>query len=129
MLVDNFKFKQLLEESGLSFSEKYDISNIFNVLSDERKIDILNKWPLYLNEIFKIRNESLEKRKENLTHALNNIEKIVNEAILRKRDEDERKSRESAERQEINRTAFAYDQMKKANDLQSLLRKQQNGQQ
>jgi stalled ribosome alternative rescue factor ArfA len=111
--IDNFKFKQMLDSSGLSISEKFDINNIFNCLSIDRKIEIIDNWPNYLNQILKIRNETQDKRRENIANALHNINNIVNDAILRQRDEEERKRKESLERQEINRSANTYDQMKR----------------
>ncbi len=125
MLVpDNFKFKQLLEASGLSVSEKYDISSIFNVLSDDRKIDIIAKWPQYLNEILKIRMESLEKRRENISKALRNIDAIVSEAMLRKKDEEERKQRERVENTEVLKNAQTFDEIRRANALKNLINRQ-----
>ncbi|EKE27635.1 MAG: hypothetical protein ACD_3C00183G0008 [uncultured bacterium (gcode 4)] len=122
--IDNFKFRQMLDTSGLSVAEKFDINNIFNCLSLWRKIEIMDNWPIYLDQILKIRNETQDKRRENIALALNNINNIVNEAILRQKDEEERKRKESIEIQEINRAASTYDQMRKTNDLQALLRKQ-----
>lgn len=119
----NFKFKQLLDESMLTQQEKYDLSNIFACLSDSRKIEIIGNWPFYLNWILKIRNETEEKRKENIMNALNNIDNIVNDAILRKKDEEQRKQRESESKKEEQRTADIYNQFKKTNDLQNLIRK------
>ena len=121
---DNFKFRQYLEESSLTFAEKYDIWNIFNCLSNDRKIQIIDNWPFYLNQILKIRNETQEKRKENIMNALNNINNIVNEAILRQKDQEEKNRKLELERQEIEKGARIYDQMKKANDLQNLINKQ-----
>lgn len=121
---NNFKFKQLLEESWLNIAEKYDISNIFNCLSDSRKIEIIDSWPYYLNQILKIRNETQEKRRENIFKALENINNIVNEAILRQKDEQEKKQKEAKELNEINKNASLYDQLKRVNNLQNLINKQ-----
>lgn len=122
----NFKFKQLLEQSWLSVAEKYDISNIFNYLSDDRKIDIIDKWPHYLNEILKIRQESFDKRRDNIARALKNIDDIVNEAILRKKDEEERKRQEMKENNEIVKNAQSYDEIRKLQNLQNLIRRDFN---
>lgn len=122
----NFKFKQLLDESWLNVQEKYDLSNIFNCLSDSRKVEILDNWPVYLNKILKIRNETLEKRRENIRNALDNINNIVNEAILRQKDEEKRKEQELKENREINKNAELYNQMKRQKDLQNLINKQSN---
>ncbi|EKE26839.1 MAG: hypothetical protein ACD_4C00137G0005 [uncultured bacterium (gcode 4)] len=119
----NFKFRQCIEESWLSFAEKYDIWNIFNCLSDERKIQIIDNWPHYLDQILKIRSETDDKRKENIRNALNNINNIVNEAILRQKESEAKKEKLEKENREIQRNAQIYDQMKKANDLQSLINK------
>ncbi|MDD2487291.1 MAG: hypothetical protein PHS92_02895 [Candidatus Gracilibacteria bacterium] len=121
---DNFKFRQYLEASTLTFAEKYDIGTIFNCLSNERKIRIIDNWPLYLDQILKIRNETKEKRRENIMNTLNNINNIVNDAILRQRDQQEKNRRLEAEQQEINRNAQVFDQMRKTNDLQNLIKKQ-----
>jgi hypothetical protein len=121
---DNFKFRQYLEESSLDFAEKYDIGNIFNCLSNDRKVKIIDNWPFYLNQILKIRNETQEKRKENIMNALNNINNIVNEAILRQKDQDEKNRKLVIEQNEIQKNAQIYDQMKRTNDLQNLIKKQ-----
>jgi len=120
----NFKLKQLLDESWLNVQEKYDLSNIFNCLSDSRKVEIIDNWPVYLNKVLKIRNETLEKRRDNIRNALNNINNIVNEAILRQKDEEKRREREAQENMEINKNAELYNQMKRQKDLQNLINKQ-----
>ena len=122
MFQDNFKFKQLLDQSGLNVAEKYDISNIFSCLSDSRKIETIDSWPFYLNQILKIRNETQEKRRDNIFKALENINNIVNDAILRQKDEEERKRMKELENKEITKNASIYDQMKRANDLTNLIR-------
>lgn len=122
----NFKFKQLLNESWLNVQEKYDLSNIFNCLSDGRKIEIIDNWPTYLNKVLKIRNETLEKRRDNIRNALNNINNIVNEAILRQKDEEIRREREIRQNREIEKNAQAYDQIRKTKNLQNLINKQNN---
>jgi hypothetical protein len=122
--VDNFKFKQLLEQSGLSQAEKYDISNIFSCLSNDRKMEIIDKWPIYLNQILAIREESYEKRRAIIDRALQNINNLVNEAILRQRDDDARKERQRTENNEIMRNAQTYDQLRKNNNLQNLIKEQ-----
>lgn len=120
---NNFKFKQLLEQSGLSFGEKYDISNIFNCLSDDRKMDIIDSWPFYLNQILKIRLETEDKRRENIAKALRNIDNIVNEAILRKKAEEEQRRLQRIEDNEIQKNAQVFEEMRRANALQNLIRK------
>lgn len=122
----NFKFKQLLDESWLNVQEKYDLSNIFNCLGDNRKIEILDNWPIYLNKILKIRNETLEKRRENIRNALNNINNIVNEAILKQKDEEKRKEQEIKDNREIDKNAQLYDQMRKTQNLQNLINNKNN---
>lgn len=125
--IDNFKFNQLLEQSGLSISEKYDIWSIFSALNDDRKIDIINKWPQYLNEILKIRQDSFEKRRENIVIALRNIDSIVNEAILRKKDEEERLRQKSIENSQIMKGTQSFDEIRRSNALKDLINKQQHG--
>ncbi|MDD2566225.1 MAG: hypothetical protein PHZ26_03945 [Candidatus Gracilibacteria bacterium] len=122
--ADNFKFRQLLEESGLIMAEKYDIGTIFSCLTNERKIEIIDSWPFYLDQLLKIRNESLEKRKTNIMNALNNIDNIVNEAILRKRGNEEKNHKQFLENQDIQKNADIYNQLKRTNDLQNLIKKQ-----
>lgn len=124
IVQQNFKFKQLLDESWLNIQEKYDLSNIFNCLSDSRKIEIIDNWSFYLNKVLKIRNETLEKRRENIRNALENINKIVNEAILRQRDTEVKQEKERQDRLEIEKNAWIYDQLRKSQNLQNLINKQ-----
>lgn len=120
----NFKFWQLLDASWLSDSEKYDIWNIFSCLSDDRKVDIITHWERYLWEILKIRRETQDKRRENIYEALRNINHMIDEAMLRKKDEDEKKRKEMMEHKDALANADYYDRMRKANNLQNLIKKQ-----
>lgn len=120
-LIDNFKFRQFLEVSTLTFAEKYDINTIFNCLSNERKVHIIDNWPIYLDQILKIKNETLEKRKENIAETLDRISNIVDEAILRKMKQEEEKKQLEIELKEVQKNAIIFDQMKKLSDLKKLI--------
>ena len=46
--MDNYKFLSLLESTPITPEDKYNLSTIFNVLSDTRKQDIIDHWDVYL---------------------------------------------------------------------------------
>lgn len=107
----------------MSVAEKHDISHIFDCLSDDRKVAIIDAWPYYLDQILKIRKETYEKRRENIMTAIRNINNIVNEAILRKKQQEEMRVAQRTDEAELMRNAETYDQMRRANQLQQLIRK------
>ncbi|MFZ4461718.1 MAG: hypothetical protein ACOYN2_04260 [Patescibacteria group bacterium] len=52
--MSNFQFESLLQSSGLSAESVHNLRIIFNVLPAERKIELMEDWPRYLDHFLAI---------------------------------------------------------------------------
>ncbi len=86
--MTNFKLRSLLESSWISWEIQYNITNIFESLTNEKKIEILDNWKTgYLPKILKMQTEADEKLRKSLLWAIAEIRKMVDEAILEEQKE------------------------------------------
>ena len=107
--MSNSRFTELLDASPLSPEDKYNLGVIFDALRDERKIDIIDHWPLYLEKIVLIQHLAEEEKKRQVKLAFKKISALIDEAYLRDQELRAKRAEERAE-QDANMIAAAeYD--------------------
>lgn len=88
--MDNYKFTSLLAQTNLSTAEKYNLTIIFNTLTDHRKLEIIENWRVYYDRILSIHTTAEEEKAENIRITFAKINNLIDEALLR----DEARKRE-----------------------------------
>lgn len=102
--MPNSRFTELLDASPLSSEEKYNLGVIFDVLRDERKLDIIDHWDKYLEQIVRIQDLAEAEKKRLIQETFEKINHLIDEAYLR---DQERKQRVEAERQQAESDRLA----------------------
>ena len=121
--MDNYRFRVLLDSSPLSDSEKYNLNAIFNSLGDNKKIDILDNWNLYLAKIMDIKNVSEEQKKANLKETMSNISKILDDALARQEAEKRAAEKKAAEEEMVKAAAAKFDHDRQFERIRALSQK------
>ena len=67
--MDNYKFTSLLAQTSLSTAEKYNLTVIFNTLTDNRKIEIIDNWRVYYDKILSIHTAAEEEKAAAMVEA------------------------------------------------------------
>ncbi len=89
--MDNYRLKVLLETSWLSAEVKYNVTNIFNSLTDEKKVEIIDRWEnFFFPRILKLQKLSEEEIKQAVIESLKQINNVIDEALLREKNEKEK---------------------------------------
>lgn len=116
----NFQFSLYLKESGLSEQERFNLERIFSALLPERRVEILENWPKYLDKLLEIKHYAEEERKRNILSAFDRIEKLVSDAELRAQDEKKRADEREKELQENRMGAEEYEKNKRLEALKRI---------
>lgn len=107
--MPNSRFTELLDASPLSSEERYNLGVIFDVLRDERKIDIIDHWDKYLEQIVRIQDLAEAEKRRQIELTFQKINHLIDEAYLRDQ-ERKRQEAEKAKQIESDRLAAAnYD--------------------
>lgn len=118
--MDNYKFASLLAQTSLSTAEKYNLTVIFNTLTDARKLEIIENWRVYYDKILSIHTTAEEEKVENIRVTFAKINSLIDEALLR----DEARKREEAEqntkKEEERRSAETYDMQRRMEQLRNI---------
>jgi hypothetical protein len=116
----NFQFSLYLRESGLSEAERANLERIFESLTPDRKLDIIERWPRYLDRILQIRQYAEAERKRNILQAFARIEAILDDAELRKQEAAERTEKAAAEQRAVEEGSRAYDAARRMDALKRI---------
>jgi len=73
----NSALEKLLQNELLSEKDRYEIRQIFEIVSEEKKQNILNNFDKMLLSIAKIKQEMREQQEILLGKAISNIEKAL----------------------------------------------------
>lgn len=76
----NVILEKLLENESLDDKDRYEIRQIFNIVSDEKKQNILDNFDKMLISIIKIKQELRESQEILLGKAISNIETAIKRA-------------------------------------------------
>ncbi len=118
--MDNYKFTSLLAQTTLSTAEKYNLTIIFNTLTDNRKIEIIENWRVYYDKILSIHNTAEEEKAENIRVTFAKINSLIDDAIQR----DEVRKREEAkaekQREEERKNSETYDMQRRMEQLRNI---------
>lgn len=76
----NVLLEKLLENESLDDKDRYEIRQIFNIVSDDKKQNILNNFDKMLISIMKIKQELRESQEILLWKAISNIETAIKKA-------------------------------------------------
>lgn len=95
--MPNSRFTKLLDASPLTPEDKYNLGVIFDVLRDERKVDIIDHWDKYLAQIVRIQDLAEAEKRRQIELTFQKINHLIDEAYFR---DQERKQKIEAERQQ-----------------------------
>lgn len=95
--MSNFQFESLLQSSGLTAESVHNLRIIFGVLPAERKIELMEDWPRYLDHFLAIEQKWEEERRANIELALAKMESIINDALERDRQKALTEAKKSQE--------------------------------
>lgn len=118
--MDNYKFTSLLAQTSLSVWEKYNLTVIFNTLTDNRKIEIIENWRVYYDKILSIHNIAEEEKTENIRITFAKINHLIDEALLRDEARKIEESKQEAEREEEKKSSEIYDTQRKMEQLRHI---------
>lgn len=116
----NFQFSLYLRESGLSEQERFNLERIFSALLPERKVEIIENWPKYLDKLLEIKHYAEEERKRNILSAFDRIEKLISDAELRAKDEKAQAAEREKEFQANRAGAEEYERNKRLEALKRI---------
>lgn len=86
--MDNYRLKILLETSGFSNEVKYNVMIIFNSLTSDKKVEIIDRWEkFFFPRILKLQKLSEEEIKQAVIESLKQINNVIDEALLREKTE------------------------------------------
>ncbi|MFA6090663.1 MAG: hypothetical protein WC774_02705 [Candidatus Gracilibacteria bacterium] len=74
MITENTEILRRISLAGLHRDDAREIVRIFDVLTDDKKIDILERWDSIIADIKRHRDEMEEEKEILLIQALENIE-------------------------------------------------------
>lgn len=117
--MDNTQLRALLARTPLSEEDIYNVSTIFHVLPEERKIHILNHWEEFATKLITERNK-LDEEQEKLTHeALVRANIILDEAILREKKRRKEKHQKYEETRKNLHFAEEFEKIHTNNNIQN----------
>lgn len=122
--MDNYKFLTLLESTPISPEDKYNLSTIFNVLSDMRKQDIIDHWDVYLGKILEIHTKGEEEKKLLITSTFQHINTLIDEAYIREQERKKLNTLEAKEREKEMLAMMKYNQEKRLKMIKNLSAKE-----
>jgi hypothetical protein len=118
--MDNYKFTSLLAQTSLSTAEKYNLSIIFNTLTDSRKIEIIDNWRVYYDKILSIHNTAEEEKAENIRVTFTKINNLIDEAIQRDQARKNEEAKAEKQREEDRKNAESYDMQRRLEQLRNI---------
>lgn len=125
--MDNYKFTSLLAQTSLSNAEKYNLTIIFNTLTDNRKLEIIENWRVYYDKILSIHTVAEKEKTENIRITFAKINSLIDEALLREEARKREEGRQEAKKEEERKTAGEYDQQRRMEQLRNIGRPPDGG--
>lgn len=119
-IMDNYKFTSLLAQTSLSTAEKYNLTVIFNTLTDNRKLEIIENWRVYYDKILSIHTSAEEEKAENIRVTFAKINNLIDEAILRDEARKRQEAAQEEKQKEEQRSAETYDMQRKLEQLRHI---------
>lgn len=116
----NFQFSLYLRESGLSESEQSNLERIFESLTPERKVIVIEQWPQYLDKLLEIKHYAEAERKRNIFEAFARIEAILDDAQVRKQEADKQAKIQEMQRRENAEGARKFDELRRMEALKKI---------
>lgn len=118
--MDNYKFTSLLAQTSLSTAEKYNLTVIFNTLTDNRKLEIIENWRIYYDKILSIHNQAEEEKQENIRITFAKINNLIDEAILREEARKKAEAKQETQKEEERKTSEVYDMQRRMEQLRNI---------
>lgn len=120
--MKNSQLQTLLARTPLCEEDIYNVTVIFEALSEERKIHILNHWEKYVAKLI-LEREKLDKtREKEIIKTLKQANTLLDEAILRMNEKNFQKEEMKRQTQENLASADLYESMKKSKNLREIAR-------
>ena len=76
----NVLLEKLLESAPLDEKDKYEIRQIFNIVNDDKKQNILKNFDYIVSSTLKIKQDLRDSQEILLWKAISNIERVVKQA-------------------------------------------------
>lgn len=73
----NTQLEILLAKSDLDIKDKFEIRQIFEMLSTEKKVNIINNWDYIILSLDKVKQDLIEEQKILMWKALDDIENVI----------------------------------------------------
>lgn len=118
--MDNYKFTSFLAQTNLSTAEKYNLTIIFNTLTDSRKLEIIENWRVYYDKILSIHNTAEEEKAENIRVTFAKINSLIDEALLRDEARKKAEASQDIQREEERRSAEMFDAQRRMEQLRNI---------
>ncbi len=118
--MDNYKFTSLLAQTSLSIAEKYNLTVIFNTLTDNRKIEIIDNWRVYYDKILSIHTAAEEEKAENIRITFAKINSLIDEALLRDEARKQEEAKKRRQQEEELKAAEMYDAQRRLEQLRNI---------
>jgi hypothetical protein len=107
--MPNSRFTELLAASPLSSEERYNLEVIFDVLRDERKIDIIDHWDKYLEQIVRIQDLAEAEKRRLIEETFQKINHLIDEAYLLDQEQKKLQAEKMAQEMLDKQAAISYD--------------------
>lgn len=118
--MDNYKFTSLLAQTTLSTAEKYNLTVIFNTLTDNRKLEIIENWRTYYDKILSIHTSAEEEKAENIRITFAKINSLIDEALLRDQARKQAEVQKEAQQEEERKSAEIYDMQRRMEQFRNI---------
>lgn len=123
--MPNSRFTELLDASPLSDEDKYNLGSIFNVLKDDRKIDIIDHWQDYLRKILLIEHAAEKEKEKQIQLAFEKINYLIDEWYRRDQQQKAEKEKQRQEEESNMIAAAEYNNRRQREKIIELERQQE----
>ena len=118
--MDNYKFTSFLAQTSLSTGEKYNLTIIFNTLTDDRKIEIIENWKKYYDKILSVHTSAEEEKQENIRITFAKINSLIDEALLRDEARKREETKQEKQKEEERKMTETYDMQRRLEQLRNI---------
>ncbi len=108
--MQNTELSLLLNASTLSPEARHDLLRIFPLLPSTRQIEILDRWPVFLEALYQIEGKAEQAKQLALSETLSRISSLIDEATLRDRARQAVDLQKSKSQQEDTKAGEIYQQ-------------------
>lgn len=118
--MQNTRLQLLLERAPISDEDRSNISRIFAVLSEARKIAFMNEWDEYIVRFVSIKQCLQEEECRRFLEGLRAVDMLLDESILRQEEQNLQKEQKKQAIREQLESTVAYGQMQKLRKIKEL---------